>query len=131
MSQIGQGGKLYYGSSNPPTTEITGIIEYNFPKFGVGKVETTDLSSTAEEYVGGLKKGDDMNFTVKYTPALYNTLLSLRGTMEYWKPVSSGGTYGIFQGFIMEVEHEVKTKELEVLKVSVCISGDVVVTVVS
>lgn len=129
--QIGAGARLYYGATNAPSTEITGVVEFNFPKFGVGKVETTDLLSTAEEYVGGLKKGDDMNFTVKYTPALYNTLLGLRGTMEYWKCVSSGGTYGIFQGFVMDVEHDVKTKELEVLKVSVCISNDVTVTVVS
>ena len=108
--QVGRGARLYYGDISGPTTfiqvpqcESIGEIGNENPQ-----IESTDLESTAKEYLAGLADSAEIvfSFQADVTNAVHQQMETDRrnGTVRYWKvEVYRSGALvrtGTYQAFV-------------------------------
>lgn len=58
------------GTGSPETFEtVTGVLDFSGPSTSRNEIDTTDLSSTAKEYLLGLKDEGEITFNGKFIPS--------------------------------------------------------------
>lgn len=98
---LGQGTRLYYSSDNISYNELADLADVGEPDEGdVEQIESTPLnpSTSAKEFLNGLREAGTFTFDQYWTKARYTTLRTLIGTTKYWKIVFPESSYLYFQG---------------------------------
>ena len=103
-----QGTKLYRGTGtgSPETfVEVINITDFNGPSPSRPEIDKTNLSSTAKEYLLGLKDFGTMTFNGNMAPGntIHQTILETdldADTPRNWKVEFEDGSTAVFAAFV-------------------------------
>lgn len=103
-----QGTKLYRGTStgSPEVfAEVINITDFSGPSPSRPEIDTTNLSSTAKEYLLGLKDHGTIQFSGNLAPGntVHQTIMEDdldANTARNWKVTFAGGESAVFAAFV-------------------------------
>lgn len=132
---VGKGSSLQLDVGGEYTT-IADVVSISGPSQTVGTVETTDLASSAKEYLPTILDAGEITATINYDPgtATHANLSDLLSSpaVKGWKIIFSntdGSVYafnGILTGFSVS---GVAVEEIVTAEISIKLSGAVTITV--
>ncbi len=116
-------------------TTIPQRVSISIPKISRAAIDTTDLDSTADTVIVGIKRSDPFSFTINWDQAntVHNALFSSldSGVLESWKYIAtdSGASEVAFSGYVVGFESEdIAVDGVQRAKVTVKPSGAVTLT---
>lgn len=124
------------GSGSPETFEtVTGLLDFSGPTPSRGEIDTTDLDSTAKEFMLGLKDNGEMTFNGKLKPAdsvHQDVIADLDNDVAgNWKVTLSDGTKIEFAAFVKDMPITGGTDDIVKYSLTLRITGDITWTYAS
>jgi hypothetical protein len=120
---IGLNTGLFYSAFPTPSsyTEVTEVIDVNFPEVSVADVKTTHYKTTngIHDYTPGWKDGATLEVEKYYVAADESTLRGLLGVKKTWKVVLPDGGNYIFGGFMNKIGGAIPNEDRVTIKFSV------------
>lgn len=134
MAFKGAGSALRVGDGGSPTeafTTIAEVIETSGPEQVNDEIETTNLSSTAKEFMSALKDSGSMDFECHFAPsnAQHQTLFAdagngtVRNYRMEWDDGNSPKPYIQFAAFVARLSNATPPNESVKMSGSLRISG--------
>lgn len=100
--RLGAGSTVFYGDSNPATTQLGAVREIGEPDISVSKVDTEHMTTAdlVKEPIPGWVELNEIAMTVRYDATQSGTIVGLVRLVKHWQVRKPDGSHWDFQGYV-------------------------------